>query len=337
MTFHAIYRISFYVMLTLATLVLSIDATTDNKLAMLYPPGMALACSLAFLTVDRNPRLAISRHAGGCPWGILTGLVYLEFRYTEHLLLCWPTGWSITSLSKYSWKKSVETDWLLFGLSLMQVLVGTVISQSDTVGMCLFAWAVSALLVLGLFYLHRESLRHASAAQPAAANGLPYPGLIDVPFVLASLQVALLTLAPGGVIFLAMPREKAVARTLRGGPLPKHVTGFGEEVRLGQLGEILENDSVMMTIESSRMASTSLWVRWPTRPVRGQHGGLRRRPLARAPALDPREFTRGRAMPRTRMTSSFSASSLSLRTPQCCLVCGPCSTWRPVRNATGPQ
>ena len=33
--------------------------------------------------------------------------------------------------------------------------------------------------------------------------------------------------------------------------MAKHLTGFDEEVQLGQLGEILENDSVVMTVELS--------------------------------------------------------------------------------------
>ena len=31
--------------------------------------------------------------------------------------------------------------------------------------------------------------------------------------------------------------------------MTKHLTGFDEEVELGQLGEILENDSVVMSVE----------------------------------------------------------------------------------------
>ena len=31
--------------------------------------------------------------------------------------------------------------------------------------------------------------------------------------------------------------------------MAKHLTGFDEEVQLGQLGEILENDSVVMSVE----------------------------------------------------------------------------------------
>jgi hypothetical protein len=241
MSFRLLYRASFYVMLTLATLVLNIDATSDNRTALLYPPAVAIAGFLAFITCDRNPRLALSRSMAGALWGLLTGLVYLEYRVTGHLLLSLAHWLVYHQLILIFMEKTVETEWLLFGLGLMQVLVGTVISQSDVVGAALFAWALSALWVLGLFYLHREALRY--------NDGGPYPGLINFSFIFTSLRVALITLAFGGVIFLAMPRTKAMGKAIRGGPLPKHLTGFGEEVQLGQLGEILENDSVVMTIE----------------------------------------------------------------------------------------
>jgi hypothetical protein len=57
------------------------------------------------------------------------------------------------------------------------------------------------------------------------------------------------TIALGGLIFLVLPRQAGATRTQSGAPLARHLTGFDEEVQLGQLGEILENDSVVMTVE----------------------------------------------------------------------------------------
>ena len=57
------------------------------------------------------------------------------------------------------------------------------------------------------------------------------------------------TLALGGLIFLVLPRQAGATRTQSGHPLARHLTGFDEEVQLGQLGEILENDSVVMTVQ----------------------------------------------------------------------------------------
>jgi protein-glutamine gamma-glutamyltransferase len=53
----------------------------------------------------------------------------------------------------------------------------------------------------------------------------------------------------GGLIFLVLPRRAGATRSQTAAPMSRHLTGFDEEVQLGQLGEILENDSVVMSVE----------------------------------------------------------------------------------------
>ena len=62
-------------------------------------------------------------------------------------------------LVKYFLPKTAEDDWFLFLLGLMQVLIGSVINQSDQVGTWLFLWAMLAVWVLGQFFLQREAHR----------------------------------------------------------------------------------------------------------------------------------------------------------------------------------
>jgi transglutaminase-like putative cysteine protease len=253
-TFLKLYRASFYLMLVLATLLLDIDAA-ENRLAMLFPLAVAAAGFVAFTTVDRNPRLGLSRGLANCLALASIGLTYLEYKADPTQTLFALAHWLVyLQLIKMFLPKTVEDDWFLFLLGLMQVLVGAVLSQSDQVGFLLLAWALAALWVLGLFSLHRDALRsRASASSPSTAPTAtpesPYPGLIDLPFVLSSLRIALLTLALGGIIFLAMPRYTNMGQAAGGQTVAKHLTGFDDEVQLGQLGEILENDTVVMSVE----------------------------------------------------------------------------------------
>jgi len=273
MSFANLYRASFYAMLICATLVLSVDAT-DNPLSMLYPVAVAAAAVVAFLTVDRDPARGLS----ALPLNLLAlasfPMALAEYLVDRNLMVLALGHWLVyLQLILMFRPKSVSEEWELFLLGLVQVLVGTVISQSDTVGTMLFAWAVLALWVLGLFSLRREALR-ARAAVPSApasagsaaaespvaiaaprrgsavvAGSEVYPGLLDAPFLVSALRLTVTTLALGGVIFLVMPRQPVMARA-RGGDAPgQHLSGFDEEVRLGQLGEILENDSVVMSVE----------------------------------------------------------------------------------------
>lgn len=253
MNFSSLYRLSFYLMLTLATLALSVDAT-DNKIAMLYPPAVAAAGAMAFLTVDRNPRLGLSRGLANVLALACVSLSYLEYQVDENLRLLALTHWLVyLQLIKMFLPKTVEDDWFLFLLGLTQVLAAVVMSQADVVGAVLFCWVLSALWVLSLFSLHRESLRAGlGASAPATRDAVaidPYPGLFNLAFVFTTLRVAATALALGGLIFLVMPRSTTMGSTKTGSVRAKHLTGFDDQVRLGQMGEILENDNVVMTIE----------------------------------------------------------------------------------------
>jgi transglutaminase-like putative cysteine protease len=252
MNFTTLYRTSFYTMLVCATLVLSIDAS-ESRIAMLYPPAVAMASMLAFLTVDRNPKLGLTGGVGDLLALATVGLFLLEYNLEGQLIVSlghWLVYLEITLMFR---SKTVEQDWYLFGLSLVQVLVGTVISQSDLVGAMLFTWAILALWVLVLFSLRRDAVRASgeSGSPPIPGGNAKetYPGLLNVPFLLSGVRVMLITLALGGAIFLAMPRSSGAIRSPGGDAHLQHLTGFDDEVQLGQLGEILESDDVVMSIE----------------------------------------------------------------------------------------
>jgi hypothetical protein len=253
MSFTSLYRATFYLMLVFASLTLSVDVP-ESRTALFYPLAVAVAAVIAFFTVDRYPSLGLSR--GLSNWMALgsIGLVMAEYSMNTQLLLLSLAHWLVyLQLIKMFLPKRIEDDWFLFLLGLMQVMVGAVESQSDLVGQALIGWALLALWVLALFSLHRDAIRYLPAADEESGYVStaqdPYPGLLNIPFVFAILRVTATTLALGGVIFLAMPRRSSMAR-LQTAALPaRHLTGFDEEVRLGQLGEILENDSVVMSIE----------------------------------------------------------------------------------------
>src|SRR4051812_27546177 len=205
MNFYSLYRISFYFMLTLATLAMSVDAT-DNPIAMLYPLVVAVAGVVAFFMVDRNPRLGLSRGLANVLALACVSLSYLEWKYDNNLVLLALTHWLVyLQLIKMFLPKTVEDDWFLFLLGLTQVLSGVVMSQSDTVGLILFFWVLSAFWVLSLFALHRESLRaglvtSVTTTTSAIGDGVaidPYPGLFNLAFVFTTLRVAGTALALG--------------------------------------------------------------------------------------------------------------------------------------------
>ena len=248
-----IYRASFYVMLTVATTILCGEAT-DSRLDWFLPLGVGAAGVMAFFTVDQAERWGLPRDLANILAVGTLGLLFLEYRSDETQAIRCLGHWMIyLQLIKYFLPKTAEDDWFLFLLGLTQVLIGSVINQSDMVGSWLFFWAMLAVWVLGLFFLQRESRRFGVEIKAVAVSGQvaadPYRGLFDVPYFGTTLRALALTLVLGGLVFLLLPRQGGATRSRTSGTMSRHLTGFDEEVKLGQLGEILENDSIVMSVE----------------------------------------------------------------------------------------
>jgi hypothetical protein len=252
---YYIYRASLYLMLTVATAALSGDSG-EARFFQLYPAFVAAAGLLALFTVDRQPRHALPGPVANVLALMTLGILYYEYRLDDTQLIRSLGHWLVyLQLIMYALAKTATYDWFLFLIGLIEVLIGAVVSQGDRIGLWLFAWAMLAIWVLGQFFLQRESLRFQDrpasggrmALRPDAVD--PYSGLLDVPYVLSTARVLASTLALGGLIFLTLPRQAGATRSQPGGQMAQHLTGFDEEVTLGQFGEILENDSVVMTVE----------------------------------------------------------------------------------------
>ena len=235
--------------------------------------------------------------------------------------------------------KTVEDDWFLFLLGLTQVLAGVVMSQSDTVGVVLFCWVLSALWVL-------EPVRPAPRIAPRGPRGLgardpttrvaidPYPGLFNLAFVFTTLRVAATALALGGLIFLLMPRSTSMGAARAGQVQARHLTGFDDQVRLGQMGEILENDQPR---DDRRVLRRGRRAHRAERraPLPGRvHGDLPRRAVASA-GETPRGFPRPSHDPRGAAQDHPADQARAAR--QHDPVRPPPHARRPLRPASGPR
>jgi len=252
---YLVYRASFYLMLFVATMSLSGD-NPEGHFARILGAAVAVVGAIAFFMVDRARLWTLPRRAANVLAIASMGVLYFEYRLDEAQRIPALAHWLVyLQLIKYFLPKTAEDDWFLFLLGLMQVLIGSVVNQSDQVGAWLFLWAMLAIWVLGQFFLQREAERFSPAAQTGSPRVMqppavdPYRGVFNLSYAAATVRVMAATLALGGLIFLVLPREAGGIRSQQGTPMAKHLTGFDEEVQLGQLGEILENDSVVMTVE----------------------------------------------------------------------------------------
>lgn len=252
MNFNVIYRLSFSLMLVFATLVLNYEAP-DNPFWLAFPVAVSCAAVIAFFTVDRHPGRGLSPAVTNVLGLLATGLVVVEYQMDSTLQILALGHWFVYFQLIYLFReKTIEIDWQMFLIGLVQVLLGTVLTQENTAGLQLFCWAVLALWVLGLFSLRRDAARARREAAAGASDGPDtelYPGLLNVAFLWSAAKVTLTTLILGGVIFLAMPRRLGMSRSTRGETRSQTLTGFDDEVQLGQIGEILEDDSEVMRVE----------------------------------------------------------------------------------------
>ena len=190
MNSYLVYRASFYMMLTLATMALSGDSS-EARPFQFYPLLVGVAGIIAFLTVDRHSLWALSRPLANFLAAMTVIVLYFEYRLDDSQLIRALGHWLVyLQLIKYFLPKTPMDDWFLFLLGLMQVLIGSVVSQSDRIGLWLFVWAMLAIWVLGQFFLQREACRFLSSGDVSdsvrwscAGSVDPYAGLLDLPYV----------------------------------------------------------------------------------------------------------------------------------------------------------
>jgi transglutaminase-like putative cysteine protease len=169
-------------------------------------------------------------------------------------------------------RKSWRQYWMLSGFSILQVAVGSLLTNSYWLGCGLLAYMVVAMWTLCVFTMYRmEAVAAESHARrlrtslsppwfPVTATpvSLPLPALsegvsgISVRFVGISLAVIAASLTFASVAFVLIPRVwVGQFQIFDNSPLPgtRSLTGFTREVRLGELGEVLESSDPVMDIE----------------------------------------------------------------------------------------
>ncbi len=136
--------------------------------------------------------------------------------------------------------RTARDDRVALLLALLQALLGCILSVSLALAPMFLGLAILAPVALALCHLGMES-------DSARGNRLRAGGVAGPPRLLWGLgpATALLTAA----LFVVLPR-------LQGGPRltldePSRVTGFGDDVDLGDLGPMLENDAIVMRVKAT--------------------------------------------------------------------------------------
>jgi transglutaminase-like putative cysteine protease len=169
--------------------------------------------------------------------------------------------------------------WWMMALSVMQVAVSSILTQSGAFGALLIIYVFFALWTLSVYSLYqarfgfeqagRESLdvaiEHARTSESAVVltSGIglrmahhrpdevrgaiqldPHEAWVNSRFVLGVLSTTLLSLLVGLSFFVLIPRLWVGGQSRIGDPYDspiRTVTGFTDEVQLGEIGQILES------------------------------------------------------------------------------------------------
>jgi len=160
--------------------------------------------------------------------------------------------------------KEIRAYWTLFALTIMQIAVTSLLTYSIWFGIALLAYLLLATWTLSIFLLQRnlqsisetdaENVSPDRSATARTSVGRSWSGvsreqhekLVTYRFYGSTLTMSGLALMVAFAFFLLIPRIWSTPRIAKAGAPPAPLTGFSTEVRLGEMGEILEsNDNVM--------------------------------------------------------------------------------------------
>lgn len=275
MALASLFSISVYVMLALASLTLGVSEATEGQNP--FPTLLTIPLTLAaYLLSEKRSILVLSGPVANLCALIALALAAAEFfsdniigpvRSGAHLLVY--LSWMVIFL-----QKNRHHYWWTCALSLLQVAVASVITDNITFGLMLILFTATSVFTLSLFSVFVTFREEANDEEPESrASGLSQRisenqihlsqgvllfgapsravGGIEIDtrsrwiglrFAGRTLLITCGCLGVGMLFFLFTPRLWINLRPLSNRSIAgRPVTGFSAEVRLGQMGEILES------------------------------------------------------------------------------------------------
>lgn len=259
-----------------------------------FPSGLTLPLAiLAYYFNEKTQRIRIRTL-----WANALGIVAFGIAATELLIAGYSqAGFAAEGrllagahlLSYLVWialfqDKKGRQYWWLMALGVMQVAVGSILSQEPLFGALLLIYVFLALWTLSVFSLYQAhygfeiagesatglSLHPAGSGITAASLAAPWSGQADEyrgaiqldpneqwvnrRFVLGIVTTALISICVGVVFFVLIPRlwvGKQHNFGDRTGAGFSKVTGFADEVQLGEIGQILESNDRVLEVRFS--------------------------------------------------------------------------------------
>lgn len=276
---RSVFQLSMLLLLSLSAAMFS--AAEASPLVALTIP----VCVLAWLAIERPRRsglgpvvsllLGLAAVAAAAA-EFLSGDIEARLLAPAHLLAYFL--WIIVLQ-----RKEHRHYWMLLGLSVLQIALTTLLTSAAWLGLAMVLYAALTLWTMGIFTLYRAAERiHATIEEGALPDSAPAGGrrgfnadgwrgwraarstvrnavqvgpdenMVGWRFAGGASVAAVLSLLVAAAFFLLIPRVWTTQYQLfDNSPLAggRSLTGFTSEVTLGDMGEILENDDLVMQIE----------------------------------------------------------------------------------------
>ncbi|MBS0206885.1 MAG: transglutaminase domain-containing protein [Planctomycetes bacterium] len=184
-------------------------------------------------------------------------------------------------------QKSVYRYWLLMTLGMMQVAVGSVLTNANWYGLCLVIYLFGAIWTLSVFSLYRVAeefkvtdpldrghVRDSSSSDTAAVfNAVRFEDharWISMRLINGVAFMSMAGLFVGALFFLLIPRiwvGSALGITDESLPAAMRRTGQATQVNLGDMGAILESNDPVLTLkiydhQTNKQVSAETYARW---------------------------------------------------------------------------
>ncbi len=180
------------------------------------------------------------------------------------------------------WRRDLRHYWYVCALCLLQVAVASILTQASWFGIALVGYVTLSIWTFALFSVIRAEYAVKSYEAEVSTSALWIPwftsktnprnhpdsrvrgqiqdqgkGFVNTRLVAGLLFVSLLSLSTGSVVFALIPRSweqrpdssMTKNRSNRRAAAESAVTGFSEQVRLGDIGEILESSEPVLTMQ----------------------------------------------------------------------------------------
>jgi transglutaminase-like putative cysteine protease len=267
MSLPVIFQISLYCLTALTGVMLAFAEE------VWWPAGVTLPVTIvAFVYVERQQRLLIP-----AVWANLLGVVIFCVAGYE------ATGESADArlvalshlLTYLTWlvlfqQKTARQYWWLCALSMLQVAMGSLLTMSGWYGIFLYSYVIMAAWTLGVLMLHQGERRCAALTsgsdEPVARQTTSGSRVsrafgairhedgetwVTPRFVIGNLSLAIAALVFSTSLYAFVPvgwtSVSGDFARLADSPL-RPLTGFTENVRLGDMGEILESTQPVMKV-----------------------------------------------------------------------------------------